>query len=208
MKDKEALERFVYEALKQGHSRDEIHGALSKASWSRSDIEDALAEWSETEFALPVPANRASGSSYEAFLYFLLYLSLGLALFFAGGLVFELIDLKIPSRNSGDTDALRWPVSMVLVNLPLFLVLNRVSGKRFARNPALRASPTRKWFTYLSLAIAVGFLVGDVATLLYNFLGGDVTAQFILKVLVVAVLAGGAFVYYLREMRSAEQEFK
>jgi len=208
MKDKESLERFVYEALKQGNTRDDIRKALQSASWSESDIEDALGDWSESSFSLPVPANRASGSSYEAFLYLLLYLSLGLTLFFAGGLVFELIDLKFPGQNTGNADALRWPAAIVLVNLPLFVLLHRVVERRFSRNAALRASPTRKWFTYLSLAIASGFLIGDVATLLYNLLGGDLSLHFVAKVLTVGLLAGGSFFYYLREMRSAEKQLR
>jgi len=46
----------------------------------------------------------------------------------------------------------------------------------------------------------------DVATLVYKALGGELTTRFLLKVLTVAVLAGGVFGYYLTDLRSEERE--
>lgn len=204
MSDEEELNRFVHTALESGAERREISVALAEAGWQAADIEDALAKWSEVPFTIPVPSSRRSHSPYEAFLYFLLYLSLVLTLFFAGAAVFEVIDLVFPGITAGDPDDLRWPLSMVIVNLPVFLVAHRILQRRFRRNPALSASPTRRWFTYLTLALAASFLVGDLATLIFNLLGGDLTLRFLLKVATVGVLAGGAFLYYLREMRAVE----
>ena len=58
--------------------------------------------------------------------------------------------------------------------------------------------------TYLTLFLAVGFLVGDFTTLVYNALGGELTVRFLLKVVVVAVIAGTIFWYYLRDLRREE----
>lgn len=44
------------------------------------------------------------------------------------------------------------------------------------------------------------------STLVYNLLGGELTVRFVLKVPVVAVIGGTAFVYYLRDLRAAERE--
>jgi hypothetical protein len=49
-------------------------------------------------------------------------------------------------------------------------------------------------------------LIGDVTTLIYNLLGGELTTRFILKVFTVAVIAGTGFGYYLRELRADEKE--
>jgi hypothetical protein len=49
-------------------------------------------------------------------------------------------------------------------------------------------------------------LLGDTTTLIYNLLGGDITTRFILKVLVVAAIAGSAFTYYLLDLRKEEKE--
>jgi hypothetical protein len=42
--------------------------------------------------------------------------------------------------------------------------------------------------------------------LIFNLLGGDLTIRFLLKVLVVAVIAGSAFTYYLLDLRKEEKE--
>ena len=54
--------------------------------------------------------------------------------------------------------------------------------------------------------IAATVLIGDVTTLVYNLLGGELTVRFALKVLTVALIAGTAFTYYLRDLRLDEQE--
>ena len=53
--------------------------------------------------------------------------------------------------------------------------------------------------------VAAFALAGDTITLVYNALGGELTVRFILKVLVVAVLAGGTFAYFLLDMRKEEK---
>jgi hypothetical protein len=47
---------------------------------------------------------------------------------------------------------------------------------------------------------------GDVTTLVYSLLSGEATLRFLLKVLVVALIAGTAFIYYLRDLRADEVE--
>ena len=45
-----------------------------------------------------------------------------------------------------------------------------------------------------------------MTTLVYYFLGGEVTLRFFLKVLTVAAIAGAVFLHYLWDLRAAEQE--
>jgi len=79
-------------------------------------------------------------------------------------------------------------------------------ARQVGRDPVKRASPVRKWLTYLTLFIAATVLIGDLITLVYNALGGELTTRFLLKVLTVAVIAGGTFGYYLWDLRQDERE--
>jgi hypothetical protein len=54
--------------------------------------------------------------------------------------------------------------------------------------------------------VAACALIGDVTTLVYNLLGGELTVRFVLKVLTVGIIAGTAFTYYLRDLRRDEVE--
>lgn len=69
-----------------------------------------------------------------------------------------------------------------------------------------RSSLIRKWLTYITLYIATGIIVGDLITLVTYVLNGDLTLRFVLKVLVVLVIAGSVFGYYLWDLRTEEKE--
>ena len=43
-----------------------------------------------------------------------------------------------------------------------------------------------------------------MTTLVFNVLGGELTTRFLLKVVVVALIAGTAFAWYLRDLRREE----
>ncbi len=75
-----------------------------------------------------------------------------------------------------------------------------------SRDPERRGSKVRKWLTYLTLFVAATILTGDLITLLYNLLGGELTSRFLLKAATVAAIAGGVFGYYLWDLRGEERE--
>jgi hypothetical protein len=58
------------------------------------------------------------------------------------------------------------------------------------------------------MLVAAAVLVGDGITLVYNLLGGELTVRFVLKVLVVAVIAGGAFGYYGASLKADDLALK
>jgi hypothetical protein len=92
------------------------------------------------------------------------------------------------------------------VAFPIFLLLSIHEHRQVARNHARRLSPVRRWLTYLTLFVAAGFLIGDLTTLVYNALGGEITTRFSLKVIVVGAVAGTIFGHYLRGLRREERE--
>ena len=56
----------------------------------------------------------------------------------------------------------------------------------------------------MTLFLAAGVIVGDAVALVYNLLGGETTTRFLLKVVVVAFIAGTIFWYYLTDLRREE----
>ncbi len=100
--------------------------------------------------------------------------------------------------------SLRYGIASVIVAFPIFLFMGRVIIRENLRNPGQRISAVRRWLTYLTLFVASVAVIADLITLIVRFLEGDITPRFVLKVIVVAVLAGGAFIYYLRDLRRDE----
>jgi hypothetical protein len=100
--------------------------------------------------------------------------------------------------------AVRWTVSALVIGAPLFLFLSWRVGQARRRNPAMQGSRIRKWLTYLTLVIAAATLIGDGIALVSNFLAGELTPRFLLKALIIAVIAGVIFLYYVRDAERDE----
>jgi hypothetical protein len=206
------LEAFVRDALARGASRPSIEAALAAAGWPQEQVRSALAAWAEVPFAVPVPRPRPYLSAREAFFYLVLFATLYAWAYHLGSLLFDLIAHAWPDpaevdwRAGGRPRSMRFSVATLVVAFPVFLLVARRLGRELARNPVKRLSAIRRWLTYMTLFVAAAVLVGDSVALVYNLLGGELTARFLAKVLVVAAIAGGIFGYYLLDLRREEQE--
>jgi Mn2+/Fe2+ NRAMP family transporter len=100
--------------------------------------------------------------------------------------------------------SMRWSTASLLISFPVFLWMARLVARQVTQDPIARLSPVRRWLTYLTLFLAAIAFVGDVITLVYNLLGGEITLRFLLKVLVVAVVSSAIFGYYLLDLRRGE----
>lgn len=204
------LDVFVRDALLRGHGKAEITQALLSAGWREEQVRGALGAYADIAFAVPVPRPRASVSAREAFLYLVMFATLYFFAYHLGSLLFDLINRAWPdatqSGYGGLGSSMRWATAAILISFPVFAYVSHYVARDVARHPIKRLSPVRRWLTYLTLFIAATILIGDMTTLLYNLLGGELTTRFVLKVLVVAAIAGSVFGYYLWDLRREEQD--
>jgi hypothetical protein len=204
------LETFVKEALQSGSSKSDIAKALEGAGWPGAQIANALDAFADAAFPVPVPKPRPSLSARDAFLYLVMFSTLYYGAWNLGSLLFSFIDRVFPDPTNryygGFFDIQRWSTAAVIIAFPVFFFMARYIGRQIDLNPFKRLSPARRWLTYLTLFVASAALLGDTTTLIFNLLGGDLTIRFLLKVLVVAVIAGSAFTYYLLDLRKEENE--
>ena len=206
------LELFVRDALAKGASRESIDTALSAAGWPTEQTRSALNAYADVDFAVPVPKPRPYLSAREAFLYLVLFATLYVAAWNVGSLLFDLINRAWPDPADAPyavsrlDHSIRWATASVIIAFPVFLFVARYLGRELARQPVKRLSAVRRWLTYLTLFVAASVLIGDMITLVYNMLGGELTIRFVLKVLVAAVIAGTIFGYYLLDLRREEKE--
>jgi len=206
----QVLEAFVKEALPHS-SKEEIEKVLIEAGWTSEQATGALKVFSDVKFPIPVPRPRPSLSAREAFLYLVMFSTLYLSAYHLGNLFFLFIDKAFPDPVFILTrlrlmDRMRWAISSLIIAFPIFMLVSKYIRKQLFQDPIKRLSPVRRWLTYLTLFIAAGALIGDLTTLIYNVLGGDLTVRFLLKVIVVAVIAGTIFSYYLWDLRREEIE--
>jgi hypothetical protein len=207
------LQHFVKEGLARGLERPALHAALRQAGWDLEQVDSALATYSEVDFPIPVPRPRPYLSAREAFLYLVLFSTLYISAINLGSLFFQFINLALPDSTIGYTpgpesirSSIRWAVSSLIVAFPVFIYVASITTREIRQDPAKRGSKVRRWLTYLTLFIASGVIIGDLIALLNDVLGGELTVRFLLKAIVVAVIAAGTFLYYLRDLRKADPE--
>ncbi len=144
-------------------------------------------------------------------MYLVMFVALYVAAFGLGQLLYGLIDTAFPDTARPEwwstrvAESIRWAIAMLVVGGPVFFLMVRANERSFAKHPAMRTSPVRRWLTYLTLVVAAGILIGDAITSIYRLLSGDLTTRFALKALVLAGIAGGIFVHYLRDLRRDEE---
>jgi O-antigen/teichoic acid export membrane protein len=208
---REELLLFVRSALERGLARPQIETALLAAGWRPEEVAKALGAFADTGFPIPVPRPKPYLSARETFLYLLQFTALYTSAINLGRLVFLLVDRALPDpamAQYGDRtgDGIRWSIASLVIAFPIFLLvsrsLQRAAGAQFER----RGSKVRKWLTYLTLFIAAAILTGDLISLVYNLLGGELTTRFLLKAAAAGLIAGSVFVYYLWDLRGEERE--
>jgi len=209
MSTPDALSDFVRAALERGVSRGEIETALRKAGWTIEQTNGALAAFADTPFPIPVPRPRPYLDAREAFMYLLLFSTLYVSAYHLGSLLFDIINTALPDPAESQMVAyarvsMRWSISSLVVSFPVFACMSWLVGRAVAADPNKRHSKVRRWLTYLTMFIAASVIIGDVISLIFSVLGGEMTLRFVSKVLVVAFIAGTIFWYYLSDIRREE----
>jgi hypothetical protein len=205
------LEEFVRDSLRSGQSRADIEKALKAADWTADQITSAMRAYADVQFPIPVPRPRPQLSSRDLFVYALLFTTLYLTAYYLGNIFFQLINLKYPDPadriylSRDPHESLRWAIAWLCVATPVFLGMSYRLGRTTEQQPGRRFSPVRRLLTYLTLFVASVSVIGDVATLIFCFLNGDLTTRVLLKTVVVALIAGNAFWYYLTDLRREER---
>jgi hypothetical protein len=203
------LDRFVRDALARGSSRERIDSTLKQAGWAPEQVQSALAAYAEVDFEVPVPRPRPHLSARDAFVYLVLFTTLYISAYHFGSLLFSLINRAFPDptdRYQLFGPSIRWSVASIVIAFPLFLIMSARIARTLREQPVKRLSAVRRWLTYLTLFLAAVILIGDLITLVYQLLGGSLTIRFVLKVLVVGVIAAAVFGYYLWDLRRDEAE--
>ena len=132
-----------------------------------------------------------------------LYVSIGaliLLLFSTINVIYPDLE-RYPWEVDSASSAIRGAIAALIVFFPAYLVLTRIVNKARRAEAGTYASFT-KWLLYLSLLVGGGVLLGDLVSVINNFLNGELTMRFLLKALTVFVVVGAAFAYYVLDARS------
>ncbi|MDP3052972.1 MAG: DUF5671 domain-containing protein [bacterium] len=123
-------------------------------------------------------------------------------------LIFQYINILLPDKLSQigyqasyHSDLIRFAISSVIIVFPALILISWLLNKNYKKEPAVREMKSRKWLIYFTLFLAGLVIVGDFISIIWNFMGGEITFRFILKSLSVLFVSGLIFGYYLWDIR-------
>lgn len=202
----EQLNDFINRARSSGKADADIKNMLLNAGWDESLVRSALLPTGEL-VPPPPPAPKSSGR--EIFFYLLQFFTLGTAAVSMGAVVFALINEKFSDEVSmiyyPSTSSVTGALSSFVVALPIFIA---VTWKLVADSKAIRVSVNsgiRRVLTYLALFIASATIIGDIISLVYRFLAGEVDSKFILKVVTILLIGGWVIFYFYITVKRDEK---
>jgi len=94
--------------------------------------------------------------------------------------------------------------AMLIIATPAYLASAWFLEKDIKKMPSKRESRIVKWLVYLTLFISAITIVIDLITFVYNFLSGELSIQFFLKILVVLLTASAVFGYFLWDLKRTD----
>jgi hypothetical protein len=144
---------------------------------------------------------------------FFLYLGVAVSLYASAGallaLLFNIINIALPDLLNPYYSAMwavsgmQFAISVLIVAFPIFIILSWLIRKDISRDKNKYQLLVRKWFIYFTLFLAGVVLAGDLVALVHTYLGGEITARFIWKMVSVFAVASAIFSYYFYDVRRA-----
>lgn len=143
---------------------------------------------------------------------FFLHLGATIALYASAAafmnLCFSIVNYSLPDALAGNyySSTIAWPISMVIVLVPLLYVLEWLIRRDIALVPEKREVWVRRWRIWLTLFITGATVIGDLISLINTYVSGEITSRFVYKVIIVLVVSGAVFAYYLLDKPVASQK--
>lgn len=203
---------YVESRLRGGVSREVIRDELLAVGWTEEEA-DAAYRNGLVALGIPLPeagnrlAAEKKSSTVDIVINFFSFILLGIVATALGTLWFQIVERAFPdplAAIGGDgqwglTRAIHYAIASLVIAFPLYLVTLRLWFRKFREDENRSESALSRWLTYLVLLVASVTIVGDLITVLFRLLQGEYSVRFLLKALVILVIASLIFGFYALE---------
>jgi len=207
------LASYVQGRLQAGIAKAHIKEELQAVGWSEDEAEGAYRD-GLVAMGIPMPSEvdrptlARQSSAVDVVINFFSFILLGIVAYGLGSLFFSVIDKSFPDplvqRSWFSDQAIHHAIASLVIAFPAYVVAMRFWFRRFQADEGRTESGLTKWLTYIVLLIASITIVGDLITVLYTLLQGEITARFLLKAVTLLVLAGLVSGFYYLERKKIQ----
>lgn len=211
------LVEYVAGRLRTGITRVTLEEELRTVGWSEEEVEDAYRS-GLIDCGLPIPdeKNRAvlsrTSSTVDIVINFFSFILLGIVATALGILLFGVVNKFFPDvldtvnmyTEASTSSAIHYAIAALIIGFPLYYFSIRLWFRTFREDEGRTESKLSQWLTYLVLLITAVTIVGDLITVVFTLLQGEITVRFFLKALVILMIAGIVFGFYYLERRKVQ----
>lgn len=204
------LAGYVQGRLQAGAAKSQIKEELLAVGWSEDEAESAYRDGLVAQ-GIPVPSETdrptlaRPSSTLDVAVNFFSFILLGMVAYGLGSLYFSVINKAYPdalARGGWYLDqTIHHAIASLIIAFPAYVMAMRFWFRRFQADEGRTESGLTKWLTYIVLLVASIIIVGDLITVLYTLLQGEITMRFVLKAFTLLVLAGLVSVFYYLERK-------
>jgi hypothetical protein len=214
----EELVSYIKQARASKIPDETISSNLLSSGWNKADVELTM----QQENLVPIPrppsssnpkAEGVQGSSmWDAFEHILMFLSLYILVTSIALTLYFYVDKWIPgtsqtsygydlATSSYGLPLLRGYLASLIVSYPFFAFLFLRVTKRTQKHPEMRHLKVRRQLIYFTLIVTFLIVMINVISIIYGFLNGNVTVNFILHFIITIGISGIIFGYYLNQVK-------
>lgn len=210
-----SLADFIKDAFRAGKTREETNAVLKEAGWQEKDLVEHWKRYHDCTFPVPVPKPTVYASPRITALNLFYFVVLYVTIYSVVSILFTFLDYHLPDglgRKAGAfyssrpiSDSIRGYLAALLVAAPLIWftnrMLNKVSMAIGQSYPVMRLR-----LLNLTLFIAGITILCNGISFVYYFLSGELSARFIIKVVILSMLCSGLYYYFRPEMKANEEK--
>ncbi|MDB5260526.1 MAG: hypothetical protein JWN37_757 [Candidatus Nomurabacteria bacterium] len=151
--------------------------------------------------------NETKTKALDVFVYLGIVITLVVSVTNLLQMIFAAIDKRFPDIISGYQYAdiynsdIRLAIASLVVMYPVYLLLSWFVARDINKFIYKRDLPVRRLMIYAALFITICTLIGTLVSIIYTYLGGELSVRFGYKALAVFVVALAVFAYYFYSLR-------
>lgn len=151
---------------------------------------------------------KALHPAVTAFIIIFSLVALGFTAFAIGITFFVLIEKYVVDPlnpvSYWDYDSLKFSIASLVITTPIYIVLINYVQKYLSNGRLNINSHVRKWLSYLTILVSSLVIIGELISVIMNFLDGELTLMVSLKLLTVILIAIGILLYSIFDIRREE----
>src|SRR3990167_11137880 len=156
-------------------------------------------------------------SLWDTFEHILLFISLYVYAIAFTLMLHQFVDVLVPGGgkyvmrgdyfNSFSKYIVRGYMASLIVAYPLFSFFFIRVKKRIMNNLEIRHLRPRKTLIYFTMVVAFIIVLSSIISIIFNFLNGNVSVNFVLHFLATVLVAGLIFAYLLNEVKEERKVY-